>query len=112
MSFKHSYYSPKWVADYYDEYGELECERFNRRPANEVSLFLHTYYLKQFVKPGSRVLDLGAGPGRFTQIMADMSCRVVVADISQVQLDLHRKSAETLALRAPWRNACNWIFAI
>ena len=94
MSFKHSYYSPKWVADYYDEYGELECERFARGPANEVSLFLHTYYLKQFVKPGSRVLDVGAGPGRFTQIMAEIGCRVVVADISEVQLDLHRKYAE------------------
>ena len=100
MSSKHSYYSPKWVADYYDEYGEQECERFNRRPANEVSLFLHTHYLEQFVKPGSRVLDVGAGPGVFTKIMADMGCHVVVADISQVQLDLHRKSAETLGFES------------
>jgi len=93
MSSKHSYYSPKWVADYYDEFGEQECERYDRRPANEVSLFLHTHYLKKFVKPGSRVLDVGAGPGRFTQILAEMGCRIVAADISQVQLDLHRKSA-------------------
>ena len=94
MSSKHSYYSPKWVADYYDEYGEQECERYDWRPANEVSLFLHTHYLKQFVKPGSRVLDVGAGPGRFTQIMADLGCRVVVADISEVQLNIHRRYAE------------------
>lgn len=96
LRFKHSYYSPKWVANYYDEYGEQEWERFTRRPANEVSLFLHTHYLEQFVKPGSRVLDVGAGPGRFTQILANIGCRVVVADISQVQLDLHRKYAEAL----------------
>ena len=96
MKSKHSYYSPKWVADYFDEYGEQEWERFIRRPADEVSLFIHTHYLEQFVKPGSRVLDVGAGPGRFTQIMADMGCRVVVADISQVQLDLHLKFAEAL----------------
>ncbi len=96
MRSKHSYYSPKWVADYLDEYGEQEWERFIRRPADEVSLFLHTHYLEQFVKRGSRVLDVGAGPGRFTQIMADMGCSVVVADISQVQLDLHRKYAEAL----------------
>ena len=94
MSSKHSYYSPKWVADYYDEYGEQECERYDWRPANAVSLFLHTHYLKQFVKPGSRVLDVGAGPGRFTQIMADLGCRVVVADISEVQLNIHRRYAE------------------
>lgn len=96
MKSKHSYYSPKWVADYFDECGEQEWERFARGPANEVSLFLHTHYLEQFVKRGSRVLDVGAGPGRFTQIMADMGCSVVVADISQVQLDLHRKYAEAL----------------
>ena len=96
MRSKHSYYSPKWVANYYDEYGEQEWGRFTRRPANEVSLFLHTYYLEQFVEPGSRVLDVGAGPGRFTQILADMGCRVMVADISQVQLDLNRKYAEVL----------------
>jgi len=93
---KNGAYSPEWIATHYDEYGEQEWERFTRSPADEVSLFLHTHYLEQFVKPGSRVLDIGAGPGRFTQIMADMGCHVVVADISQVQLNLHRKYAEML----------------
>lgn len=100
MTSKHSYYSPTWVADYYDEYGEQECERFERRPANEISLYLHTHYLKKFVTPGSRVLDVGAGPGRFTRIVADMGCRVVAADISEVQLDLHRKSAVALGFES------------
>lgn len=97
---KHVSYNPEWVADHYDEYGEQEWERFTRSPADEVNLFVHTHYLKQFVKPGSRVLDVGAGPGRFTQIMSDITCQVVATDISQVQLDLHRKYAEEFGFEA------------
>ncbi len=93
---KYDSYNPDWVANYYDEYGDREWTRFARSPADEVSLFLHTHYLERFVEPGSRVLEVGAGPGRFTKIMAEMGCRVLVADISQVQLDLHRKHAEEL----------------
>ena len=93
---KYDSYNPDWVANYYDEYGDREWTRFTRSPADEVSLFLHTHYLERFVEPGSRVLEVGAGPGRFTKIMAAMGCRVLVADISQVQLDLHRKHAEEL----------------
>jgi 2-polyprenyl-3-methyl-5-hydroxy-6-metoxy-1,4-benzoquinol methylase len=52
--------------------------------------------LRQFVKPGWRVLDVGAGPGRFTQVLAEMGCHVLAADISPVQLELHRKYAREL----------------
>ena len=93
---KYDSYNPDWVANYYDEYGDREWARFARSPADEVSLFLHAHHLERFVEPGSRVLEVGAGPGRFTKIMAEMGCRVLVADISQVQLDLHRKHAEEL----------------
>ena len=93
---QHDSYSPEWVADFYDEYGDKEWARFERSAADEVSLFVHTHYLERFVMPGSRVLDIGAGPGRFTKVLADMDCRVVVADISQVQLDLHKQYAGEL----------------
>lgn len=89
-------YSPEWVANFYDEYGDKEWARFERSPADEVSLFVHTHYLERFVEPGSRVLDVGAGPGRFTKVLADLGCRVVVADISKVQLDLHKRYAGEL----------------
>ena len=96
---KYDSYNPDWAANYYDEYGDREWTRFARSPADEVSLFLHTHYLERFVEPGSRVLEVGAGPGRFTKIMAEMGCRVLVADISQVQLDLHRTACGGARLR-------------
>lgn len=86
-------YSPEWTEAFYDDVAAKEWDRLTRRPVDRVSLFIHSHYLRKFVAPASRVLEVGAGPGRFTQVLADLDCRVVVADISQVQLDVHRKYA-------------------
>ena len=91
-------YSPEWTAAYYDDYAEKEWTRFSRRPADRVNLVLHAHYLRRFVEPGARVLEIGAGPGRFTQVLADLGCRVVVSDLSEIQLNLHRKHADELGL--------------
>jgi len=90
---KSSKYSAEWVSAYFDAYGEQEWDRFSHSAVDQVSLYVHTHYIERYVKPASRVLEVGAGPGRFTQVLARLDCRVVVADISQVQLDLHRKHA-------------------
>jgi SAM-dependent methyltransferase len=38
-----------------------------------------------------RVLEVGAGPGRFTIALASMGIRVVVTDLSEVQLELNAR---------------------
>jgi len=89
-----SSYSAEWVASYFDEYGIREWDRLARSPVDEVSLHIHTHYLKEYTLPGARTLEVGAGAGRFTQVLAGLGARVVVADISQVQLDLNRQHAQ------------------
>jgi SAM-dependent methyltransferase len=84
-------YSRDYISAYYDEYGDAEWERLTGSPPNRVNFFIHTHYLRKYIEPGSRVLEIGAGPGRFTQILSDLSCRVVVADVSRVQLELNEK---------------------
>jgi SAM-dependent methyltransferase len=91
-----SKYDSGWVEKFYDEYGDKEWQRLTKTPFDEVSLHVHTHYIEQYVQPGSRVLEIGAGAGRFTQVLADLNCRVLVADISPVQLDLNRKHGEEL----------------
>ena len=86
-------YDAQWVARHYDEYGEKEWHRLVKDPAGEVKLHLHRYYLERYVPLCGCVLEVGAGPGRFTQTLSDRGARVVVADISPVQLDLNRKHA-------------------
>ena len=89
-------YDADWTAAFYDEYGEQEWQRFSGTAADRVSLLVHTHFLRRFIEPGSRVLEVGAGPGRFTQVLAGLGCRVVVSDLSPVQLALHRRRAAEL----------------
>jgi SAM-dependent methyltransferase len=91
-----SKYDSGWVEKYYDEYGDKEWRRLTQTPFDEVSLHVHTHYLEQHVQPGSHVLEIGAGAGRFTQVLTGLDCRILVADISPVQLDLNRRHGEEL----------------
>jgi len=84
-------YDAERVARFFDAFGIREWNRLVQDPANEVSLYIHTHYLEKYISPGQRVLEVGAGAGRFTQILARLSARLVVGDLSPVQLDLNRQ---------------------
>ena len=86
-------YSPAAIAAYFDALGTREWERFDRTLGDRVSLVLHTALLERYVRPGHRVLDIGAGPGRFTETLHRLGARVVVADLSATQLELNRDAA-------------------
>ncbi|ACZ30629.1 Methyltransferase type 12 [Xylanimonas cellulosilytica DSM 15894] len=76
---------------YYDQFGDAEWNRLAKDVAGRVSLEVHRRFLARFIRPGSRVLEIGAGPGRFTTELAALSATVVVTDISSVQLDLNKR---------------------
>jgi SAM-dependent methyltransferase len=84
-------YSPDAVRAYFDEYGEREWDRLERRPMDLVSLELHRRLQTRIVRRGDRVLEVGAGPGRFTIQLAELGASVTVVDISPHQLDLNRE---------------------
>ena len=79
------------VAAYFDQLAEGEWQRFDKYALGAVHEHIHNLYLERFVLAGSRVLEIGAGPGRFTQTLHRLGCRIVVADISDVQLALNRR---------------------
>ena len=91
-----SRYDPQWITNYFDEDLENEWERLTKTPTSEIKLFIHTHYLKRYVRCGDLVLEVGAGAGRFTQILVESGAKVVVADISENQLNLNRKYATEL----------------
>ena len=84
-------YDAGQAAAFYDEYGEREWTRFEDGRTPSTSATTHTHYLERFVSAGDRVLDIGCGPGRFTLELARLGAQVVAADISPVQLELHRR---------------------
>lgn len=93
-------YDSQWVKQYYDEYGDKEWGRLEKSPADEAKLHVHRHYLQKHIKPGDRVLEIGPGPGRFTQLLAEFEATVVVADISPVQLKLNREYAGKLGFES------------
>ena len=80
------------MAVFFDEYGDREWARFEDGRNSPISLAVHTHYLRRFVQAGDRVLDAGAGPGRFTLELARLGATITVADISPGQLELNRRT--------------------
>ena len=93
-------YDPARVAAYFDRLGQAEWDRFDRSLGDRVSFVLHAEAVERAVPRGSRVLEIGAGSGRFTEVLHGLGCRVVVADLSAIQLELNRQLAETRAFAA------------
>ena len=86
-------YDARKIAEHFDTYGDNEWNRLVKTPVDEVSLYIHTHYLRRYVPQGGRVLEIGAGAGRFTQVLAGIGANIVVADISQGQLALNQRYA-------------------
>lgn len=84
-------YSPDQIRRFYDQYGKSEWGRFDRNVASRVGLEIHKRFLKRWVHAGNRVLEAGAGPGRFTIELASIGARIVVGDISPQQVALNRE---------------------
>ena len=85
-----STWDPARTAEFFDEYGEREWTRFEDGRTPGPSLTTHTRVLEGYVRPGDRVLDAGAGPGRFTLEMLRLGAHVTALDISPGQLELLR----------------------
>ncbi len=79
------------VRRHFDDLGEGEWDRLVQSPRALLSLELHRRLLRRFVKPGWRVLEIGAGPGRFTIELAVLGATILVSDVSTVQLELNAK---------------------
>src|ERR1700692_1657799 len=79
------------MRDFYDSLGDGEWDRLASSPRGRGAYAVHRRFLERFVKPGVRVLEIGAGPGRFTLDLARLGASVDVTDFSEVQLELHRQ---------------------
>ncbi len=79
------------VRRHFDRLGDREWARQDADARSRVSFEVHRRFLRRFVPRGAHVLEIGAGPGRFTTELAAQSCRVVVTDPSPAQLAAHER---------------------
>jgi SAM-dependent methyltransferase len=82
------------IRSMYDGAAEKEWERLERDARGRVSFEVHRQFLSRYLQAGQRVLEIGAGPGRFTFVLAELGATVDVTDFSPVQLDHNRARLE------------------
>jgi len=82
---------PADIEALFDQIGDWEWLRLDSDVRGRVAFALHRRLLARYLTSGMRVLEVGAGPGRFTIALAQMGCRVVVSDVSSVQLALNEE---------------------
>src|SRR5258705_8097409 len=97
-------YDPNFVAKYFDDFGEREWKRLVNTPADEIKLHVHSHYLGQYIEKGDLSLDIGAGAGRFTQILVNLGATVVGSDISHRTLELNEQFANELGFAHAVKN--------
>ncbi len=79
------------VREYYGLRGESEWHRLAAPFDGGVEWEVHRRAFTEWLAPGSRVLDLGGGPGRWTIWLAERGHQVVLGDLSPAQLDIARR---------------------
>lgn len=80
------------VKEMYNLCAEYEQTRLSRSPIHELEFVLSTDILKQYISPGSQVLDLGSGPGIYSEYLINkMKCQVGLVDLSSEELNLFKQ---------------------
>lgn len=101
---------PGWISAHSDE--DDDWRRWEASPVQQIDFAVHIHYLRHYLKGGERVLEVGAGAGRFTRELAEIPTQVTVADISATKLQRNQRNAEALGYASAieaWRECdmCN-----
>jgi SAM-dependent methyltransferase len=86
------------VRGYYEARGESEWHRLALPFDGAIEWELHRRTFERHLPAGSRVLDLGGGPGRWTIWLAGRGHRVVLADLSPGLLEIARREIAAAGL--------------
>lgn len=78
------------VEKFYDNNAVAEWQRLERHPM-EYALTMRV--LKENLPQGSRILDVGGGPGRYAIALAQLGHRVTLLDLSSANVQLGREKA-------------------
>ena len=82
---------PGWVGAHAET--DDEVQTWEESPLRQVDFAVHIHYIREYIGRRDRVLEVGAGGGRFTKELAAVAGKIVVADISPTKLERNRRNA-------------------
>ena len=83
--------TPGWTTAHSED--EEDFQRWAAGPIQLVDFAVHKHYLRQYIARGQRVLEVGAGGGRFTEEIAKLTDHITVVDIAPDKLERNRRNA-------------------
>lgn len=91
-------YNPEIPRDRYNNYGDREWTRLEKDGHGELLYRVHLEILSRHVKANDRVLEIGAGSGRYTKDIVQICKSLTVADISEHQIEFNKAKMKELSL--------------
>lgn len=68
-----------------------EDRRLNRGQAARVEFLTTVRYIEKYLRPGARLLDIGAGAGEYSLYFAGQGCRVSSLELAERNIEAFRK---------------------
>ncbi|MEK4328366.1 class I SAM-dependent methyltransferase [Paenibacillus sp. FSL R7-0312] len=91
-------YNPEIPRSRYDNYGDREWTRLEKDGHGELLYQVHFDILKRYIKLTNKVLEIGAGSGRYTKDIVQMCAELTVTDISSHQMEFNKSKMLELSL--------------
>jgi ubiquinone/menaquinone biosynthesis C-methylase UbiE len=101
-------YDPERVKARYSQLVEVEWQRLDATPRGKLMYLAHRQAVLAYVHSGDAVLEVGAGPGRFTKDLAEIAGHLVVTDLTPESVAYNRAKMTELGVAAriaEWREA-------
>ena len=91
-------YNPDIPRERYNNYGDREWTRLEKDGHGELLYRVHLEILSRYVQKNHRVLEIGAGSGRYTKDLVRLCKSLTVADISEHQIEFNKAKMRELSL--------------
>ena len=91
-------YNPEIPRERYNNYGDREWNRLEIDAKGELLYRVHLDILSRYIKENDKVLEIGAGSGRFTKDIVSLCKSLTVADISEHQIEFNKAKMKELSL--------------
>ena len=79
------------VIEYYTGFGEREWCRLEREP---LEFLVNWHYIDQYLPPQGHILDNGAGPGKYSMMIAKRGLKVTLTDLTPRLVEIAKSKAD------------------